>query len=259
MNVRDEAFLKDRAYYGHVPRHVIFYPDGGRRWTRQTGVPGDERDERSEALAYQIGADKCLDFFKAAFDDHGADLDIASCFLLSPTSFEAQRRTEENLRCILVAITYMAHMLAESSISAHFCAVSRADWEWMAPPQEVADSTVLTEEWARLKNALQILDKKTAERGPQQGLLLINYSGEKEVRGLLEGIIDEKNVVPPIGLLLRTGDGMRISDGPVLGLSRAHCHLIGHMLPDVSREEIEEAMRRYIPPRAQMPEEQTSG
>jgi len=249
MDVHDKSFLENRSYYGDedFPRHVILYPDGGRRWAKTQQESGCEDYRACEEDSYLRGAELCYEFLKLAFSK--ANLDYATVFLLSPTSFEAQRRDEQNLIAVLDAIIALAKMIVNCSPHGiNVSTLTLASKPWMYAPERVKNSALLMDRWAHLRSLLSMAQTLNHCASEKRMILLINYSGNDELHAAMERRITQ-NLVPGVGLVLRTGDGLRISDGPVLGLSKAHFHLIPKMLPDVTPEEMEEAIKRYIPPR----------
>lgn len=88
--IQDKDFLKDRAYYEKIPKHVLLLPDGGRRFGHKKSL--------SDMEIYDLGQRICQDFVEVCLNEF--NLDTASIFFLRPSSFDKQRRTEENIRAI---------------------------------------------------------------------------------------------------------------------------------------------------------------
>lgn len=235
-SVKNKEFLKDRAYYEKIPKHVLLLPDGGRRF-------GYKR-KLSDMEIYDIGQKVCQDFVEVCLNEF--KMEIATIFFLRPTSFNIQRRTEENLKAILIGINQFAKNLLEGKTEIDLSKVgvdtiSLAGEEWMVKPKRIKESKELSKRWDELKETIKKLKGKGRKK--QNIIFLLNYSGRKE---LDEALKDGKIQIPEqIGLAIRTGDGMRLSDCPLYAPSHAHFYLIKKFLPEVTKEDFRKTLSKY--------------
>lgn len=241
FNIQNTELLRERPYYKSSPRHVLLLVDGDRRFSRENMVAEEAVYDRSQRI--------CADFYKLCLDE--LDLDQATIFYLRPTCFEEQERSAENLKVILGAGTRMAKNIFDGTYgfdhkNIRFETISLAGRPWMETPNGIKDSPEMVSYWEELKEAFANLQSLSANQ-PKVARFLINYSGSAEIKALIDGSIIEKETVPQVGLLIRTGDGLRISDGPLYGLTNAHLHLIPKYLPATTMEDFREVITRYIP------------
>lgn len=233
----NEEYLKDRAYYAEIPKHALLLPDGSRRYARQHGQTDEEVYDHSQRL--------CQDFLEVALIEF--DLDIASLFFLRPSSFDLQRRTDENLEKILRAINKLALNLELGQTSLNLNEVyvntlTLAGEPWMQKPPRVALSSYLSKAWNMLQETLFRLRMQPAD-GKKKANFLINYSGRVELDHVIAG--KPPQLPDEIGLAIRVGDAMRWSDAPTYALHETHMHLIKKYLPEATRTDFKEALGFY--------------
>jgi len=234
--IHDEEFLKNRMYYSKIPKHVLLLPDGGRRYGYPKGLTDME--------IYNIGQKKCQDFLEVCFNEF--NIDTVSIFFLRPSSFDLQRRTEENLKAILIAINKLAKNLLNEKVKikskVYIDTITLAGNSWMEKPERIRESKELTKSWDELKDTLEKL-KERNKNADKKIIFLINYSGKREIEeGLKENSLQIKEQV---GLLIRVGDEMRLSDCPLYILSESHLVLIPKFLPEVSKEDFKDALNKF--------------
>lgn len=234
--IQDKEFLKDRAYYKKIPKHVLLLPDGGRRF--------GHKENLSDMEIYDIGQKICQDFVEVCLNEF--NLNTATIFFLRPSSFDKQRRTEENLRAILIAINKFARNLLEEKTAIDLSnvsvdTISLAGEEWMAKPERIKKSTDLSKCWDELKETMTQLKNK--DKKAKKIIFLLNYSGKKELDEALKG--NKIQIPEQIGLAIRTGEGMRLSDCPLYALSETHFYLIKKLLPVVSKEDFRNVISKY--------------
>ncbi len=235
-SVKNKEFLKNRTYYEKIPKHVLLLPDGGRRF-------GYKR-KLSDMEIYDIGQKICQDFVEVCLNEF--QMKLATIFFLRPSSFNMQRRTEGNLKAILIAINKFAKNLLEGKTEIDLSKVgvdtiSLAGEEWMAKPSRIKESEELSKLWEGLKATMTKLKEKGRKK--QNIIFLLNYSGKKELdKDLKNGKIQ---IPEQIGLAIRTGDGMRLSDCPLYALSHTHFCLIKKFLPEVTKEDFRNSISKY--------------
>lgn len=235
-SVKNKEFLKDRAYYEKIPKHILLLPDGGRRF-------GYKR-KLSDMEIYDMGQKVCQDFVEVCLNEF--EINTATIFFLRPSSFDMQRRTEENLRAILIAIDQFAKNLLEGKTEIDLSKVgvdtiSLAGKEWMAKPKRIEKSKELSKLWDKLKETMTKLKRRG--RRKQNIIFLLNYSGKKELDEALR--VKKIQIPEQIGLAIRTGDGMRLSDCPLYALSQTHFYLIKKFLPEVTKKDFRKAIPKY--------------
>jgi undecaprenyl pyrophosphate synthase len=238
FSIYDREALTDRPYYAHNPKHVLLLPDGTRRYARREGI--------SQAEAYALAARRCLDFLDVALNQYG--LERCTIFFARPACFQSQQRTEENIAVFLSAIDRLARTLLEGKgplgpDSVHVDALSLAGRPWMEAPKSVAAAPKMRRAWEVLKETLA--QWRAKPKRAKRVTFLINYSGKAELDHALGG--GRMRLTSPIGLLVRIGDGLRLSDCPLYALGQAHLALIQKYLPSATRADFVEALRPYYP------------
>lgn len=233
-----EEYLKDRAYYAKVPSHVLLLPDGSRRYARQHGQTDEE--------VYDSGQKLCQGFLEVALGEF--DIDVASIFFLRPSSFDLQRRTDENLEKILRAINKLAVNIETGQTNLdlneiYVDTISLAGRSWMEKPLRVSKSPYLSEAWNELQGTLSRLKKQSSD-GKKRANFLINYSGRVELDHIIAG--NKPQLPEEIGVAIRVGDAMRWSDAPTYALRETHMHLIKKYLPEATTNDFREALSLYI-------------
>jgi len=234
-----EAFLQDRAYYRDIPRHVLLLPDGSRRYARKHNLTDND--------VYEQGQKLCNEFIHVGLDTF--NLDTLSIFFLRPSSFNLQRRNNENLEEILYAINRLALDLLKTNFTIgshtfHLNTISLAGEEWMKKPHRIANSSALSYAWDTLRDTLYKCDRisKQIAKGKQVNFL-INYSGTQELQHVIQG--NEPQLRHEIGVAIRVGDAFRWSDAPIFSLGQTHMHLIQKFLPDSTTIDFQESLQRY--------------
>ncbi len=243
FSVRDAELLEYRPYYSEIPKNVLLLPDGSRRFAkRREKETGEKFNTQS---LYDIAQHKCQDFLEVVFNDY--DLDSCNIFFLRPTSFEMQRRSTENLEAILIAINKLGRNILKKKTGinldqVYIDTITLSDKLWMHKPERINRSKALSKQWDILTETLKEL--KSQEKKPKKINFLINYSGKVELDFALEG--KPLQLPEQIGVVIRTGDGMRLSDCPLYALSEAHLYLIPKYLPETSKEDFSEALSHYF-------------
>ena len=236
FSIKNKEFLKNRVYYEKIPKHVLLLPDGGRRFGYKKGLTDME--------IYDIGQKVCQDFAEVCINEFC--MDIVTIFFLRPSSFNKQRRTEKNLKAILIAINKFAKNVLEGKTDINpsevwVNSISLAGKEWMAKPERIQKSQELSKLWNELKKTMNELKSKGKKK--KKIIFLLNYSGKKEIdEALKKGGIQ---IPEQIGLAIRTGDGMRLSDCPLYALSGSHFYLIPKFLPEVSKEDFRNVLNKF--------------
>ncbi len=243
FSVRDAELLEHRPYYSEIPKNVLLLPDGSRRFAKRREKETGEKLNTQNL--YDIGQKKCQDFLEVVFNDY--KLDNCSIFFLRPTSFEMQRRSTENLESILIAINKLGRNILEGRTDinldgVYVNTVTLADKPWMYKPDRVSRSKELSRQWDTLTETLNKL--KFQQKKEKKINFLIHYSGKRELDFSLEG--NPLQLPEQVGVVIRTGDGMRLSDCPLYTLSEAHLYLIQKYLPDTSKEDFREALSHYF-------------
>lgn len=237
-NIQDKDSLVNRAYYKDIPKHLLLLPDGDRRYAKEQGI--------TDMQSYDIARSKTRDFIEVALGEF--DLQALSIFFLRKRSFTDQNRTNDNLNSIYIAIINLAEDLLSNRTSldinrVHVNTVCAAGRPWMEIPDGLQDNKELSATWAELKRVLTILRERP--KALKQINFLINYSGKAEVESAVK--TGKFQITSPIGLTIRVGDGMRLSDCPLYALSESHLYLINKYFPEVTKEDIRKVLRLYYP------------
>ncbi|MBI2449404.1 undecaprenyl diphosphate synthase family protein [Candidatus Pacearchaeota archaeon] len=240
--IRDTEFLEHRPYYADIPRSVLLLPDGSRRFAKNKEKAGENITLK---YLYDIGQRKCQDFLEICFNEF--KLDTCSIFFLRPTSFEMQRRSNENLESILIAINKLALNILDGKTNLnpdeiYVDTITLAEKPWMYKPDRVDRSKDLSEKWNDLTETLNKL--RSSPKKDKTINFLIHYSGKRELDFALEG--HPLQIHEQIGAVIRTGDGMRLSDCPLYALSEAHLYLIPKYLPETTKDDFREALTHYF-------------
>jgi len=235
--IKNKEFLKNRTYYKKVPKHILLLPDGARRYADEKNL--------TEMQTYDIGQKVCQEFLEVCINEF--DMKIATIFFLRPSSFDKQRRTEENIKAILVAINKLAKNILNGktqidSSKVLVNAISLAGKEWMAKPPRIELSNELSKLWNELKETMSEL-KKGEKKSKKKIIFLLNYSGKIELDEALKN--GKLQIRDQIGLAIRTGDGIRLSDCPLYALSETHFYLIKKFFPAVSKEDFRKVISNY--------------
>ena len=243
FSVTDAELLDHRSYYSEIPRNVLLLPDGSRRFAKKREKEAGEK--LSTQNLYDIGQQKCQDFLEVVFNDY--NLNSSSIFFLRPTSFEMQRRSIDNLESILIAINKLGRNILEGRTGinleeVYVDTVTLAEKPWMYKPDRVSRSRELSRQWDILTETLNEL--KSQDKKEKKINFLIHYSGKRELDFALEG--NPLQLPEQIGVVIRTGDGMRLSDCPLYSLSETHIYLIPKYLPDTSKQDFREALSHYF-------------
>lgn len=244
-------------YQTGQPRHVCLWPDGHRHAADEMAAIYGRDPEDMYPDIYRMGADSCVRLFRAAA--RSDRVETVSVFLASPATFAVQRRSDANLIAVLRGISYLARCLSAEARAGELLqdmsirAMTLAGHPWMEMPPPLQTSGVdVRAAWTTLAKELERLQLATqGDSRQRRGLLLINYSGTAERDQFGAGVLAHSDCVPDIGLALRTNmrRGFRISDGPVLGLGRAHCYPIAKQCPVVTEQAYARAIHKHIPPR----------
>ena len=236
-----EDFLDSRSYYSQIPKHVLLLPDGQRRYAEKIGLKDKE--------TYEL-ARKAMDRFLAvAFNEYR--LKESSLFLLRPHSFSKQKRTKENVRQIFRVIREFSEDMSrgispiEKLGDLKFRAITLAGKEWMKPPRRVQEDKDLLEDWLRLKEIFSVLQEKY-NTGSRRLNFLVNYSGKAELEYALKHGKGKLQITNDIGLTIRCGDSLRLSDCPLYALGQSHLYLIEKSFPEVSKKEFRFILSKYF-------------
>lgn len=235
-NINDPDTTVNRKYYLKTPKHFLLLPDGDRRYAKEHNI--------SDLESYDIARFKTIELMEVVLGEF--DLDEMSIFFLRKRSFTDQNRTDDNLKSIYIALINLAEDLLNnrteldmSKISVNtVCDPARP---WMAIPEGLEGREELTETWNQLKSVLKKLQDQP--RKEKQVNFLIDYSGKQEIDNALKtGRFQIEN---PIGLTVRVGDGMRLSDCPLYALTESHMHLIPKYYPEVTKQDVRNVLSLY--------------
>ena len=216
-NVNDPSSTINRKYYLNTPKHLLLLPDGDRRYAREHNI--------TDLLSYDIARKKVIEFSEVALGEF--DLSELTIFFLRKRSFKDQNRTDDNLKSIYISLINLAEDFLNNRTELDLkdvcvntvCAAGRP---WMEVPEGLEDHRELTATWKELKQVLQKLQDQPKKA--KQVNFLIDYSGKGDIEQALKS--GKFQITHPIGLTVRVGDGMRLSDCPLYALSESHMYLI---------------------------------
>lgn len=236
-SIKNKALFKDRPYYKKIPKHILFIPDGNRRYARQHKI--------DDMKVYELAKNTCLDLIEVCFDEY--NLDTISIFFLRPSTFDKQSRTSKNLAAILIKINEAAQEILQGKTKinpnkVYIKAVTLAGKPWMQPPQRIKSNPKLAKLWEELTETMKRF-KKNKKTKQKKINFLLNYSGKTELDVALK--TGRVQIADQIGLAIRVGDGMRLSDCPLYALSEAHFALIEKYLPAVTKADFRKIISKY--------------
>ncbi len=237
FSIKNKNLLKHRPYYKNLPKHILFIPDGNRRYARQHKI--------DDMRVYELAKNTCLDLIEVCF--HEYNLDNLSIFFLRPSTFDKQSRSSKNLAAILIKINEAAQEILQGKTKinpneVHIEAITLAGKPWMQPPQRIKSNPRLVKLWQELTMTMKQFKKNKKSKQKKINFLL-NYSGKAELDIALK--TGQIQISDQIGLAIRVGDGMRLSDCPLYALSEAHFALIEKYLPAVKKSDFRKIISKY--------------
>jgi undecaprenyl diphosphate synthase len=236
FDIKNKELFKDRQYYINTPKHALILPDGDRRYAKEHGLTDFE--------SYDLARKRTIEFLEVGFNEF--ELDEISIFFLRQRSFNNQNRTVNNLKSIFTAIQNLGEDLTSNKTGLDIKDISinivtLAGKKWMEIPEGMDQSQELVKAWFQLKKSLDKFQKQSVKK--RKINFLINYSGKVEIE---EAIKTKKfQITNPIGLTLRVGEGMRLSDCPLYSLSESHMYLIPKYYPEVTKVDYRNVLSHY--------------
>ena len=236
FTIANKELFKDRQYYKNTPKHLLLLPDGDRRYAKEHNLNDFE--------SYNLARKRTIDIFEVGFNEFG--LSEITIFFLRQRSFNDQNRTVDNLVSIFTAIKNLSEDVVNNKTEVdgnqvYIDTISLAGKEWMSIPDGMEKDERLKKSWFDLKETLYNL-KQRPEKAKKINLL-INFSGKVEINEAIK--TGKLQITNPIGLTVRVGDGMRLSDCPLYALSESHMYLIPKYYPAVTKGDYRKALGRY--------------
>lgn len=213
-----------------IPQHVAIIMDGNRRWAKEKGLPAFE--------GHRKGADAFEKLIEKA-----KDLGI-KCLSTWAFSTENWKRSKEEVDALFSLIESALEKYGNRCIKekVRFLHIGRKD---RIP--------------AKLRNAIEKLEKKTEEFTNSTLVLAIDYGGHDEIirtieklnnKGLeitpenIESNLDTANL-PQIDYIIRTGGETRLSGFMSWQSAYAELYFTDTYFPAFSPEKFEEAIKEF--------------
>jgi undecaprenyl diphosphate synthase len=213
-------------------KHLFIIPDGNRRFANKMGIPLSK--------AYKMAADTAYNLVNWVLVDN--DVDEYTFFSLSYANVISRKK--EWLEPILRAQAYAFERAA----------TDRIFHDYGIKIEATGNKTILP---LYYQSAIKKAEEATVDHKSKIFRPLVAYSGildlEQSVKKILQNNETptaknmEKNcmVNSPIDFVIRTAGEKRLSDSPFLPLKYAEFYFIDKLLPELTREDIDNVIAEY--------------
>lgn len=256
-----------------IPKRMIFYPDGHRRWaeTQLNTVASCEEVEEKRFESYRKGATTCINVIDAFANAGGEGVDV---FLTRPSTYvtDVQGRTSSSIMAIHDVIrTDLVEILADRQVGTEGVKKVRLDSYTRADlPRDATPPTLLNDQaqivsWEKLTDAIKQV-RRPMDKNDFSVNLLINYDGHIE-NSIIDNLLQSTDMnqeraselrnrllpmSPTYDMWLRTAPetktsaSFRMSCGPTRPLAETSLIIIPKFSPDVTPADIRHAINKVV-------------
>jgi undecaprenyl diphosphate synthase len=217
----------------NIPKHIVLFPDGNRRWAKEKGVSIQE--------GYLKGKDKFNDFLRWSRDSG-----VATVTVFGFSSENWQRPKEQVDFLMYVFEKYLGEGIEEFNKEGVRVLV-------IGQKEKLSDS---------LKKVIEKVEKETAKNTKVRLNLAVSYGGRWDIvqasQKIVEQGIEAKNITeallaqylclsdqPEPDLIIRAGGEMRLSNFVLWQAAYAELYFSPKLWPDFSKEDLEKALEEF--------------
>jgi len=217
----------------NIPKHIVLFPDGNRRWAKEKGVSIQE--------GYLKGKDKFNDFLRWS-----RDCGVATVTVFGFSSENWQRPKEQVDFLMYVFEKYLGEGIEEFNKEGVRVLV-------IGQKEKLSDS---------LKKVIEKVEKETAKNTKVRLNLAVSYGGRWDIvqasQKIVEQGIESKNITeallaqylclsdqPEPDLIIRAGGEMRLSNFVLWQSAYAELYFSPKLWPDFSEEDLDKAIEEF--------------
>ena len=217
----------------NIPKHIVLFPDGNRRWAKEKGVSIQE--------GYLKGKDKFNDFLRWSRDSG-----VATVTVFGFSSENWQRPKEQVDFLMYVFEKYLGEGIEEFNKEGVRVLV-------IGQKEKLSDS---------LKKVIEKVEKETAKNTKVRLNLAVSYGGRWDIvqasQKIVEQGIEAKNITEALlaqylclssqsepDLIIRAGGEMRLSNFVLWQAAYAELYFSPKLWPDFSKEDLDKALEEF--------------
>ncbi|MBI5728818.1 MAG: di-trans,poly-cis-decaprenylcistransferase [Candidatus Magasanikbacteria bacterium] len=218
-----------------TPHHIVFIPDGNRRWAKRQGKPA--------FFGHRAGFKAVETIFESAMDRGIPYITIWGCSIDNIT-----KRDPKEIAFLYKTFTALFKRLAASQSIRERGVRIRALGRWRDyfPPD--------------LQRVINLATEKTKENSSFHLTLLLAYNGNEEMLSAIQKIAKNKEPItlatvknslytrdlPPVDLVVRTGGDPHFSNGFMMwDIQNAELYFTDKMWPEFTPAELNRALAFY--------------
>lgn len=219
-----------------LPQHIVFIPDGNRRWAKERGQPS--------FFGHRAGFNAAEAIFEAAFEQGTPYVTFWGCSIDNLI-----KRDPKEVAFLMQIFKKMFTRLASSKKLIKQGVKIRVLGKW----QEMFPDDVITA-------AEEVIEKTKKNTGPTLTLLLA-YNGNEEMLSAIKKLCKNNEPItmesvksklytkdlPPVDLVVRTGGDPHLSNGFMMwDIQDAELYFTDKMWPDFTPHELGAALAFYV-------------
>ena len=229
--------MNKQTTQNNIPRHIVLFPDGNRRWAKEQGMDTME--------GHRAGYEKLLSFCAWCKD---REVKVITAFGFSTENWN---RSEKE-------VSYLMRLL-EEALQTNFSAKKKEIDDLKIQVRVIGQKKRLPKS---LQIAIQTIEKYTAKNSDFVLNIAISYGGRWDIVQAAKKIADEKipqekiteelfdaylstNSLPNPDLIIRPGGERRLSNFLLWQAAYAELYFCDKYWPDFTEQDLDDALAEY--------------